>query len=39
MLTSIEAKYFYADNSKFIPQVHKTMQYRNPIPFGHVMGF
>jgi len=39
MLTTFKVKYFYADNSEFIPQVHRGMLYRNPNPFGQVMGF
>jgi len=39
MLTTFKGKYFYADNSEFIPQVHRGMPYRNPIRFGHVMDF
>jgi len=39
MLTILKAKYFYADNSKLIPQDPKGMPYRNPISFGQVMGF
>jgi len=29
MLTNFKVKYFYANNSEFIPQVHKGMPYRN----------
>jgi len=39
MLTTFKVKYFYADNSELIPQVHKGMPYRNPIPFDQAMGF
>jgi len=48
MLTALKVKHFkinnintvnkYADNSKFIPQVHKGMPYRNLSP-DQVMGF
>jgi len=30
MLTILKDKYFYADNSKFIPQVPTGMPYRHP---------
>jgi len=39
ILTTIKVKYFYADNSEFIPQDHKDMPYRNAIPFDQAMGF
>jgi len=38
MLTTVKAKYFYSDNTIIIPQVPKGVPYRNPIPFGQVMG-
>jgi len=38
MLTTFKVKYFYSDNSINIPQAHKGMAYRNPIPFDQVMG-
>jgi len=39
MLTTFKVKYLYVDNSIIIPQVNKGKPYRNPIPFGQVMGF
>jgi len=39
MLTTFKVKYFYADNNIIILQVNKGNPYRNPVPFGQVMGF
>jgi len=32
MLSTLKDKYFYADNSEFIPQVRRGMPHRTPIP-------
>jgi len=37
--TTFKVIYFNADNNIIIPQAHRGMPYRNPIPFDQDMGF